>query len=25
MIAHGTRNGCSVECGWKTSLTMVTL
>jgi len=25
MIAHGTHNGCSVECGWKTSLTMVTL
>jgi len=25
MNAHGTHNGCSVECGWKTSLTMVTL
>jgi len=25
MIAHGTHNGCFVECGRKTSLTMVTL
>jgi len=25
MIVHGTHNECSVERGWKMSLTMVTL